>query len=223
MNHSRGKDFILEVKESMPGYEFSVAFDVGANVGQSLKSMHKEFKDIYTFEPVSSTFVILKERCGAMKNVRFFNLAFGSIEQRVDMLVSNNSTTNRILSSSESAHESGTESVKVLRLDDFCLANSVDFISYLKIDAEGYDLEVLKGSSSMLSSSSIDFIEAEVGMHKGNSTHVGFDKCLAFMSAFDYSFFGFYDQNLEFYHRMPCLRRANVVWISNSLCQRYRL
>ena len=46
-------------------------------------------------------------------------------------------------------------------VDDFCRANGVDKIDVLKVDAEGYDLHVIKGASRMLSEGRIDFIYAE--------------------------------------------------------------
>ncbi len=48
--------------------------------------------------------------------------------------------------------------------DRFCTKHSIEHIGFLKIDAEGYDLDVLTGFARMLSEGRIDLAEAEVSM-----------------------------------------------------------
>ena len=46
-------------------------------------------------------------------------------------------------------------------IDDFCSANRIPKIDILKIDTEGFDLNVLKGAKQMLSRGQIAFIYTE--------------------------------------------------------------
>ena len=46
-------------------------------------------------------------------------------------------------------------------IDDFCSANKIPKIDILKIDTEGFDLNVLKGAQQMLSRGQIAFIYTE--------------------------------------------------------------
>lgn len=42
------------------------------------------------------------------------------------------------------------ETIQMVSLDDFCNSHNIEFIDFMKIDAEGHDLEVLKGGRNML-------------------------------------------------------------------------
>ncbi|MBK8024283.1 MAG: FkbM family methyltransferase [Chloroflexi bacterium] len=53
--------------------------------------------------------------------------------------------------------------VKVDTLDDYCARNAVESIDYLKIDVEGYEMEVMLGAESLLSSGQIGLIHFEYG------------------------------------------------------------
>jgi FkbM family methyltransferase len=58
--------------------------------------------------------------------------------------------------------ECGTVQVKMTTIDDFCKDESIGQIDLLKIDTQGYELEVLKGATRLLNSKSIGIIYTEV-------------------------------------------------------------
>lgn len=105
----------------------------------------------------------------------------------------------------------------MVTLEEFCESNGIKFIDSLKIDTEGYDLEVLKGSSELLKKSSIAFIEAEVGMNPKNNLHVDFLVIREYLKSYNYFVFGIYEQTHERKAGLPVLRRANVLFISGDL------
>jgi len=51
--------------------------------------------------------------------------------------------------------------VKVVCLDDFCEANGVEYIDFLKIDTEGHELEVLRGAVKLIAKNRISLIQFE--------------------------------------------------------------
>jgi FkbM family methyltransferase len=51
--------------------------------------------------------------------------------------------------------------VPVMRLDDYVHKHSIPHIDFLKIDAEGYDLNVLEGAGSLLERQAVDFFMFE--------------------------------------------------------------
>lgn len=53
--------------------------------------------------------------------------------------------------------------IKVERLDDFAKTENIDFIDFLKIDAEGNELNILKGARRLLANKSIRCIQFEFG------------------------------------------------------------
>ena len=58
------------------------------------------------------------------------------------------------------AHE---ESIELYNLDEYVKSNNIPYIILLKIDVEGYELEVLKGGSSVLGEGRIKYIQFEIG------------------------------------------------------------
>lgn len=225
MSNVRGLDFFSEVRSSLPNYNFDVIFDVGANVGQSLKEFLRESNaDVYAFEPVNSTFEVLSEHYAGESRAQLFPTALGAVGRSGRMLVGSNSTTNSLFfgSDSQKNESAALEQVEIDTLDNFCIERNIEKIGFLKIDTEGHDLEVLKGAAGLLALQNIDFLQCEVGMHSGNDRHVSFEKLHGFMNAFEYLPFGFYEQTKEFYFRFPYLRRINVTYISRSLSERFR-
>ena len=53
--------------------------------------------------------------------------------------------------------------LEVTSIDEYCDLNKINHISYLKIDTEGMDYDVLLGASKMLSDNRIDVIQFEYG------------------------------------------------------------
>ena len=102
--------------------------------------------------------------------------------------------------------------------DAFCDEHRVERIAFLKIDAEGHDLEVLRGFRKMLEGMRIDLVEAEVGMNPENTRHVPFEVVKAYLERLGYRLFLIYDQarDVPFSGRV-ILRRSNVVFASARL------
>jgi FkbM family methyltransferase len=59
-------------------------------------------------------------------------------------------------------YSSGEEQVQVTTVDDFVAANALPHIHLLKVDAEGFDLNVLRGADSTLSEGRISLVLTEV-------------------------------------------------------------
>jgi len=55
------------------------------------------------------------------------------------------------------------EVVDIRTIDSFCLEKNIDHISFLKLDTEGNELNILKGAKNMINSEKIDFIQFEFG------------------------------------------------------------
>ena len=111
------------------------------------------------------------------------------------------------------------ELVEIESLDNFCSGHEIDQISFLKIDTEGYDLEVLKGASRMLGEQRIDLVEVEAGMNCLNKTHVPFEDLKAYLEKMEYYLFAIYEQVGEWPKKEPQLRRANAVFISRHVIE----
>jgi FkbM family methyltransferase len=151
-------------------------FDVGANLG-SYTLLLAKLKAVrcIAFEPVRSTFKHFQRNIEANRLnalVEAFNFAVGAnplADNRYVSITNDNSCTNCVVS--DDTLDRNTETIIVCALDDFVGNAPV----LLKIDVEGYELEVLRGSSTILSSPELHCIIIENQSDGVNKTLLDFD------------------------------------------------
>jgi FkbM family methyltransferase len=214
-----------DISQRFPGYRVNVVFDVGANVGQSALSYLSTFPSsiIYCFEPITLTFEKLIRNVEGKSQVLCYNLALGDSAGKGTMTSEGISTMNSLVheGADNDVNAKETESVDISTLDDFCKANNVNKISYLKIDTEGGDLNVLKGSKDILNMHGVDILEVEAGMNPNNKHHVPFERLKEFLESYGYFIFGIYEQVDEWSEKGPHLRRTNTVFVSEKMIREF--
>jgi FkbM family methyltransferase len=215
----RGIDLFDDLRLWLPNLCVETVFDVGANVGQSARKYLTEFpgSPIYCFEPVGENFQKLEENLRGQQNVQSFKLALSSAKGTGEMELGGDSRMfflSRDVPATQSQSSTRVEEVPLETLDGFCRSRNIDWISFLKIDTEGNDLEVLKGAEGLLSQQKIDVVEVEAGMNGKNERHVPFGDFTVFLEARQYYLFGIYEQTHEWPTSEPHLRRSNAVFIS---------
>jgi FkbM family methyltransferase len=221
---ARGVNVFHDIEYLLPAYTMGVIFDVGANVGQSARNYLRLFPLalVFCFEPASASFEELEKRTRHL-GAKCYHLALSSGIGTSTLLSAGTDTMNRLLDSSEAAvADAPTETVAVTTLTEFCLSHGVQHISYLKIDTEGRDLDVLKGGKRLLAEQAIDFIEVETGVNSENHYHVPFETVKSFLEPRGYSLFGLYEQCEEWPTQAVHLRRVNSVYISRRLIEASR-
>jgi FkbM family methyltransferase len=141
--------------------QIDAIIDVGANEGQfGLFVRGLGFKgNIYSFEPVSDAFKKLKLITVKDKKWLRFNYALGAQNRESCINVSKVSLFSSILEVNEYALKrwSNSETVKKeniwIKTLNECVAEGMfncDSHFFLKMDTQGYDLEVFKGATSIL-------------------------------------------------------------------------
>jgi FkbM family methyltransferase len=144
----------------------AVVFDVGANVGDwaALALGINSDLNIHCFEPSVATYQILKSR-GLTGTLVLNNLGLGSIQgDRTLYVFADGAGTNSVYHREGiNAVQSKTEQISLTTLDAYCQQAKVDQIDLLKLDVEGHELDVLKGSQSMLAQGQIKRIQFEYG------------------------------------------------------------
>jgi FkbM family methyltransferase len=100
-----------------------------------------------------------------VQNTELVNLALGSEIADKTMFEYDLSLVNSLFPNSQFAVRFAKEArqiqVHCTTLDKFCFERGVEHIDVLKIDTQGFDFEVLKGASSMLTRQAIKFIYVE--------------------------------------------------------------
>lgn len=190
----------------------NTVFDVGANVGAFAKESSQNLPNanIWCFEPVRSTFEILKNNCSKMPRVELIHSAVGSDVGNLQMTATPGSTMNHVLQSNKPASPGIlVEEVAVGTVDAFAREFGVEEIGLLKTDTEGFDAEVLLGAKSMIASGRIFLIFVEVGFSKYDTGHTPFEKVRALLES--YEVVGFYGQGRE--GNFSTLDRCDVLFI----------
>ena len=191
----------------------SVAFDVGANVGQWTKralSINPTLH-IHCFEPNSRTYRKLCENDFPPAVVRN-NIGLGSSAERRRLYLFDDFPEMDSLYRRQGLEAIGLkpqgreEMIQLTTLDDYCRRQRVDRIDFLKVDVEGHELEVFKGAAGMLARRAIRQIQFEYG---GCNIDAGvlLKDLLSFFGDYDYSFYKIlpdrllsvprYDQRME--------------------------
>jgi len=141
-------------------------FDVGANVGGYSLALLERLPTarLYAFEPSAAAYARLE---GALAGrAETFQVALGSKNETrplyADSAGSPLASLHRRDLRRRGIEMAEMESVEVRRLDDLCCERAVDRIDLLKIDAEGSDLDVLRGAGGMLGAG-ISAIQFEFG------------------------------------------------------------
>jgi FkbM family methyltransferase len=150
----------LLIKRCTDHYQIDLIVDVGANIGQYATSIRSVgyTKQLISFEPLSEAFDELKRVSTNDAAWEVFNLGLGSSEQEMTINVSENLASSSFLlvtplsTQAEPLSEfNGTQKVHVVRLDNFLGQRVHEFRNiYLKIDVQGFELEVLKGAVGIL-------------------------------------------------------------------------
>jgi len=219
----RGANFLAELVGAIPDFVPEHVFDVGANVGDVALEFTQCFPqaNIYCFEPVEATFHELERRLADASGCRCFCIGMGAAEEPVEMVFDPRHSNRARIRQSGAPAEQLAEPVEVVTasietLDAFCARREIDRIDLLKVDTEGYDLEVLKGSQRMLDGGRVKVIIVEAGMNPDNALHVPFVVLCDYLRGFGFYLFGIYDQQREWTRKLPHLRRADLAFINTK-------
>ncbi len=191
-----GTDIWIDLKNKIK-IPFETVFDIGANVGSFSDEILKNFPDsnIFAFEPVKSTYDKLVKNKGSYSNMSFHKLALGNTEEKmfINIYDEKDSVLNSLNPLAMSKESEKREEIEVQRGDDFCSRNNISHINLLKIDTEGFELNVLSGFTNMLNSKSIDLIYLETGFDIKNTRNTYFSNILDVLNNKGYQLFGLYE------------------------------
>ena len=168
-----------------------MVFDVGANVGQSVREFREAFPEatIHAFEPIRLTFTQLAEYVASDAQCHAHQLALSRASGDLQMTSRGASTGNRVV---QGGKGTDIEAVPAMTGDIFCEQNGIRRIDFLKIDAEGHDLDVLLGFREMLLTARVKFVQVECGLSPTNVIHISYERIANLMLAFGFGLYGMF-------------------------------
>ncbi len=170
-----GELFVMNyLKEKLRSQKKPILFDIGANTGEYSKALATIFDEctIYSMEALPSTYEMLKQNLNTYKNITCVNTALGARKEErefySDGAGSHLSTFFPVGSLNNQRLEKTVTSISTI--DSFCTERKIERIDFLKIDVEGFELEVLTGAEKMIKGGKISNIQFEFG---SNHIHSG--------------------------------------------------
>ena len=162
--------------------ENPIIFDVGGNLGQSIKFFKKQYptSKIYSFEPVIDCFNKMKSEFLNNHDINIYNFAVGNKVEKKSFNIYENSAHSSFFERNKNSYwykknnqthirkrnqfklDEKKIDVDVITLDKFCEKYKIRNIDFLKIDTQGYEEFVLEGSKNLLKENRIKIIKLEM-------------------------------------------------------------
>jgi FkbM family methyltransferase len=185
--------------------------DVGANIGcvtDKASWLVGRDGNVYSFEPSPTTMILLSKRIKGLnlKNVHLSQFALGSKESDglLHEFKENFGGSSSLAYGLDTAPRQtliGKTVIKIDTLDNFIHVNNVEKIKMIKIDVQGFEIDVLDGARELLLSAQppILFVEVEKGA----------------LEAFNYSCSDLINKILSFNYKIFSLRNKVLFTIEN--------
>jgi FkbM family methyltransferase len=196
--------FVQHLKELFSLHKIDCVLDVGANTGQYRDLLRDKVGyqgEILSFEPVSHISIALSKRAKSDPHWKVFPFALGSAAGSAQINVTKAPSRNSLLAPRTDMVEgfwsvdavTHLETVTIHTVDDFLSRHGIDCASrsvYLKLDTQGFDLEVVKGAASSLKH--IHALQLEASMRPIYHGMPGYQEAIAFMNNSGYEVTGLF-------------------------------
>ena len=160
--------------------------DVGSNKGQFSLMTRKFFPNImiHSFEPQIEILNLQKKLLGT-NNINYYNFALGSEKKELELYITkskdSSSVLRPILSNNNNYIINEKKKISVKKLDELLDFESIEKPSIIKLDVQGYELEVLKGSENTLDY--IDYVIAEISSTEIYENQTQADELIKFLES----------------------------------------
>ena len=149
----------LELLELLREAPPKVIYDIGASAGTWTLLARSIFPkaEIHAFEPLKSHSHLFRIKTSGISKIYLHPVALGSAETEAAMNIADFSDASSLLEPSQAAlRDFGVKTIErqkvsVWKLDDYITENSLPWPDLLKLDVQGYELEVLRGAQASLS------------------------------------------------------------------------
>ena len=193
-----------------------VVLDVGANKGQTIDLIHRAFArpSIFSFEPNPELFSALVAKYEA-RGVVVECFALGNREGSIGFHIAENSELSSVLAlhrTDESPFSKTNERrviVPITTLDTWVKNRGLRHVDLLKVDAQGFDLEVLRGASTLLGHRGVKTLLVEVNFISLYEDQCSFGEVERFLKVKGYGLVALYElarKNLQIGWATACFQ-----------------
>lgn len=182
-------------------HTFSTIIDVGANSGQFTKVSSYFFPSskIFVFEPIPTLYEKISKNFKKNKNILVNNLALGNETGIIKFNQNEYGHVSSILEISDSNSHYPNENltqidVEISTLDTYFNTDILVSPALLKLDVQGFELEVLKGGLKILNK--IDYIIIEANLEQLYTNQPSFTEVNKFLNDNGFELNGMLDFNI---------------------------
>ncbi|MCB2064858.1 MAG: FkbM family methyltransferase [Novosphingobium sp.] len=159
----------IEHEEMFASQRFDTVIDVGANIGQFAVTAHcaNPGAPIFCFEPLTACVSRLRALLPHYPRLTVFDYGLGAEAAQFEINVASNLVSSSILDFTDLQLETypgitvvGKEMIRVDTLDAVATPEMTNGRTLLKMDVQGFELEVLKGSTATLERIAAVYLEA---------------------------------------------------------------
>lgn len=175
--------------------------DIGANSGQFTKTANYFFPEakIYSFEPLVGLYNENVKKFHKIKKIEIFNLAFGNQVGQINFYKNEYGHISSALEISEKNNFYPKNSIQkievpITKVDLFFKDKPLTKNTLLKLDVQGFELEVLKGSINVLEN--INYVVIEANLEKLYNNQPTFSMVHSFLIEKGFDLNGMLDFNL---------------------------
>ena len=164
----------IEIAKTIHQNEKGNILDIGGSVGNTAELYANAFPldKIYVFEPIRSSFEMLQQNTRKYPNITIENKAIGNEIGRRTIQLANRISSSSLFKLKETRYKEGfgnkialdgTEEIEITSLNEYLPRGTS--IKIMKLDVQGYEIEVLRGASNHMEN--VDLIVVEVSNHDG--------------------------------------------------------
>jgi len=138
-----------------------IAFDVGAAFGDwtMIALEANPHLVVHCFEPASPRFKHLTDlKLG--DRARLNRLGFGDSSAHAPIFFNTSGGSNSLYAPRDSTAREA-ETITLTTIDAYCAENSIEYVDFIKMDIEGYEMTALRGAREMLSAGRIGVVQFE--------------------------------------------------------------
>jgi len=153
-------EFIAKCWPALKGAHL-VVYDIGASIGKysAIMAQLPNVREVHAFEPVPASFAALQKVAAKNAKIHAYPLGLGSSKGELMMELNECADCSSLLKMMDrhvvefpfSSAQTEKIPVRVDRLDDFVEERALALPDVLKIDVQGFELQVLEGAGRCLS------------------------------------------------------------------------
>ena len=189
-----GTDIGIDLSKKL-NFPIKTIVDIGANIGQSALYYRELFPEstLYCYEPIPAIYDQLKQKTRNDSAIHSFQNGVGASPGELEIVLLEDHLSQQHSFNKAAGKSDKTILVPITTVDEIIQKQKIKTIDLLKIDTEGFEIEVIEGAAKSISLNQVKAIYLEVGLSSENQHNSSFMKVFDTLEKAGFTFFGLYE------------------------------